>query len=172
MLFLMLFSIAIGHGTQILIGHMMGAGQIEVAYKRGVKSLKIAFVISTLAAILFYFAGSTLLEFFTDDITIIEMGMTLLLVTIILEPGRAFNLVLINSLRAAGDVQFPVVAGIISMWGISVTFAWFFGIYLGLGLLGVWIGYIANEWIRGILMWQRWKSRVWTGNVFIRDEQN
>ncbi|UOQ86539.1 MATE family efflux transporter [Gracilibacillus salinarum] len=172
MLFLMLFSIAIGQGTQILIGHMMGAGQIEEAYKRGVKSLKIAIVISTLAAILFYFTGSTLLEFFTDDLTIIEMGMTLLLVTIILEPGRAFNLVLINSLRAAGDVQFPVVVGIISMWGISVTFAWFFGIYLELGLLGVWIGYIADEWLRGILMWRRWKSRVWTRNVFIRDEQN
>ncbi|SFL37241.1 putative efflux protein, MATE family [Gracilibacillus orientalis] len=170
MMFILLFSIAIGQGTQILIGHMIGAGDVENAYKRCIKSLKIAIVIGTLMAIFFYSFSSTLLGIFTNEETIIEKGMFLLLVTIILEPGRAFNLVVINSLRATGDVKFPVVIGIASMWGVSVTLAWFFGIFLELGLIGVWIAFIADEWLRGVLMLGRWRSRVWVKKAFVKKE--
>ncbi|WP_186576671.1 MATE family efflux transporter [Aquibacillus kalidii] len=170
MMFILLFSIAIGQGSQILIGHMIGAGDIEGAYKRCLKSLQIAIVISTLAAIVVYFSRDFLLGIFTDDTTIIEKGALVLLVTIILEPGRAFNLVVINCLRAAGDVKFPVYIGILSMWGVSVTFAWFFGIFLGLGLVGIWIGFIADEWLRGILMLKRWKSRNWIRKAYVKKE--
>ncbi|RCW69714.1 MATE family efflux transporter [Saliterribacillus persicus] len=170
MMFILLFSIAIGQGSQILIGHMIGAGEIKNAYHRGLKSLKIALVISTISAIIIYFSAEFLLGIFTDDTTIVEKGMLLLLITIILEPGRAFNLVLINSLRATGDVKFPVVIGILSMWGVSVTFAWFFGLFLGLGLIGVWIAFIADEWLRGLFMLQRWKSKVWARKAFVHSK--
>ncbi len=168
MMFILLFSIAIGQGTQILIGHMIGAGDIDSAYKRCIKSLKISIIISTLTAIVVYLSSGPLLSIFTNDLSIIEQGAFLLLVTVILEPGRAFNLVVINCLRATGDVKFPVFIGIISMWGVSVTFAWFFGIYLGLGLVGIWIGFIADEWLRGILMLRRWRSKVWVKKAFVR----
>ncbi len=104
------------------------------------------------------------------DPTIIDKGIFLLLVTILLEPGRAFNLVVINSLRATGDVKFPVFIGIASMWGVSVTFAWFFGIFLELGLFGVWIAFIADEWLRGILMLRRWRSKIWVRKAFVKKE--
>ncbi len=167
MMFILLFSIAIGQGTQILIGHMIGAGDIDSAYKRGIRSLQIAIVVSTFAAIVVYFSSDFLLGIFTDNGSIIEEGALLLLITIILEPGRAFNLVVINSLRAAGDVKFPVFVGVLSMWGVSVTFAWFFGIFLELGLIGVWIGFIADEWLRGMLMLGRWRSKVWVRKSFV-----
>ncbi|WP_374065925.1 MATE family efflux transporter [Paraliobacillus sp. JSM ZJ581] len=171
MMFILLFSIAIGQGSQILIGHMIGAGDIDSAYKRGLKSLKIAIIISALAAIIVYFLSDFLLGIFTSNQTILEEGALLLLVTIILEPGRAFNLVVINALRATGDVKFPVFVGILSMWGVSVTFAWFFGIFLGLGLIGIWIGFIADEWLRGIFMLKRWRSKVWVRKVYVNKEQ-
>lgn len=169
-MFVFLFSIAIGQGTQILIGHMIGAGETDEAYRRCLKSFKIATVVGTLAATAAYFSSDFLLGIFTDNETIIEKGTLLLLLTIALEPGRATNLVVINSLRAAGDVQFPVIIGILSMWGISVTFAWFFAIFLGLGLAGVWIGFICDEWLRGLLMLKRWKSKIWTQKTFASKE--
>ncbi|MFC4403222.1 MATE family efflux transporter [Gracilibacillus xinjiangensis] len=167
MMFILLFSNAIGQGTQILIGYMIGEGNLDSAYQRCIKSLKISIIISTITAVIFYAFHASLLGIFTDDPSIIEQGGLLLLVTVILEPGRAFNLVVISSLRAAGDVKFPVLLGILSMWGISVTFAWFFGIFLGLGLLGIWIGFIADEWLRGMLMLQRWRSKVWIKKAFV-----
>lgn len=169
MMFIFLFSIAISQGTQILIGHMVGAKEIENAYKRALKSLKLAIIISIATAALVSFFSKNLLGIFTDNMSIIELGTTLILLTIILEPGRSFNLVLISSLRAAGDVKFPVYMGILSMWGVSVTLSYFLGIYLGMGLVGIWIAFIADEWLRGLLMLWRWRSRVWVKKSFVPD---
>lgn len=171
MMFIFLFSIAISQGTQILIGHMVGAKEIENAYKRALKSLKLAIIISIATAALVSFFSKDLLGIFTDNMSIIEVGTTLILLTIILEPGRSFNLVLISSLRAAGDVKFPVYMGILSMWGVSVTLSYFLGIYLGMGLVGIWIAFIADEWLRGLLMLWRWRSRVWVKKSFITESQ-
>ena len=171
MMFIFLFSIAISQGTQILIGHMVGAKEIENAYKRALKSLKLAIIISIAAAVIVSFFSKDLLGIFTDNMSIIELGTTLILLTIILEPGRSFNLVLISSLRAAGDVKFPVYMGILSMWGVSVTLSYFLGIYLEMGLVGIWIAFIADEWLRGLLMLWRWRSRVWVKKSFVPDVQ-
>lgn len=167
MMFIFLFSVAIGQGTQILIGHMIGAGKIEDAYVRALKSLRISIFISLATAGVIYLVAKPFLGIFTDNGSIIEAGTVLLLMTVVLEPGRAFNLIMISSLRSAGDVKFPVYIGILVMWGISVTFAWFFGIFLGLGLIGIWIGFIADEWLRGVLMLRRWKQRNWVRMSFV-----
>lgn len=167
MMFVFLAALAIAQGTQILIGHYIGGDKVEAAYARCVRSTKIAILISVTMAVLVYAGSDILLGIFTDNLTIIEKGSYLLLLTIILEPGRATNLVVIHSLRGAGDVKFPVIIGILSMWGISVTFAWFFGLFLGLGLVGVWIGFIADEWLRGIIMIRRWKSKQWIRKKFV-----
>jgi len=169
-MFIMLFSVAISQGSQILIGRYIGAGEIDNAYVRGIKSLKISIIISTIAAIIVYTFSKPLLGIFTDDSSILEKGVMLLMMTIMLEPGRAFNLVLINSLRAASDVKFPVYIGIAIMWGVGVTFAWFFGIFLGLGLIGIWIAFIADEWIRGFFMLKRWNSRAWASKSFVKQK--
>ncbi len=67
----------------------------------------------------------------------------------------------IYTLRAAGDAKFPVYMAMISMWGIGLPLAYLFGIHFGLGLMGIWISFIADEWVRGILMYRRWRSRIW-----------
>ncbi|WP_332696076.1 MATE family efflux transporter [Halalkalibacter lacteus] len=170
MMFILLFSIAIGQGTQILIGHQVGANKLTEAYKRCLRSLKIAIIVSTLMAIIFYLLGRPLFSIFTSNEDIITLGSILLLLTIILEPGRAFNLVVINSLRAAGDVRFPVYMGILSMWGVAVTISYTLGIYFGLGLIGIWIAFILDEWLRGLLMLWRWRGRKWQQMSFVRKE--
>lgn len=170
MMFIFLFSVAIGQGTQIIIGHMIGAGKQKEAYQRGIKSLRISIIISLGMATIVLMFAKPLLGIFTDDLSIIKLGTLLLLFTVVLEPGRAFNLVMINSLRAAGDVKFPVYIGIIVMWGVGVTSAWFFAIYLGLGLTGIWISFIADEWLRGIFMLRRWKKQAWAEMSFVERE--
>jgi putative MATE family efflux protein len=167
MMFIFLFSVAISQGTQILIGHLVGAGEYESAYDRCLKSLKIAIVISLAMAGIFSLFADPLLRIFTDNEQIISLGKILIYLTIILEPGRSFNLVVINSLRATGDVRFPVYMGILSMWGVSVTLSYVLGIWFGLGLIGIWISFIADEWLRGIIMLKRWRSKVWMKKSFV-----
>lgn len=170
MMFIFLFAIAIGQGVQILIGHMVGAGQAEDAYKTGIKSLRLSALVSlTMASVVFVFA-KPLLGIFTDNPAILETGALLLVLTVILEPGRAVNIVMISSLRAAGDVKFPVYIGIVVMWGVGVTLAWFLTIFLNLGLIGIWIAFIADEWVRGTFMLRRWRQKNWISMSLVRQK--
>lgn len=169
MMFVFLFSVAIGQGEQIIIGRLVGARELKTAYDHCLRSLKLGILISTSMALIAAIFSHQLLSIFTDNKHIIQTGSILLICTILLEPGRAFNLIVISSLRAAGDVRFPVMMGIISMWGISIPIAFVLGIHFHLGLIGVWIGFIADEWLRGLFMLWRWRSRKWETASFVKN---
>jgi Na+-driven multidrug efflux pump len=171
MSFIMLFGLAFGQGTQILIGYKVGAGDFEAAYRQLLKSLKVSFIITIFIAIFVSIFRVNIMSLFTDNKEIIKTGSTLLLLCLILEPGRTFNLVVINSLRATGDAVFTVKMGVLSMWGIAVPLSYFLGIHYGLGLAGVWIAFITDEWLRGIIMYYRWKSRAWESKVLVQKKQ-
>ena len=78
------------------------------------------------------------------------------------------NIVLMGSLKSVGDVKFPGVIGIICMWGVAVLFSEFFGITLGMGLLGVWLAQGLDEWIRGLFALKRWVSQSWSKKELLR----
>ena len=98
---------------------------------------------------------------FTDDTHIISLGQKVLFVCIFMEMGRTANLVVINSMRAAGDIKFPTYLGMASMWGVAVLFGYIFGIVLDMGLIGIWIGMAMDEILRGIIVFSRWLKGGW-----------
>ncbi|RDU36001.1 MATE family efflux transporter [Neobacillus piezotolerans] len=167
MSFMMLFAIALGAGTQILVGYRVGAGDYDGAYHRLLKSLKWSLLMTVAVVIPMVLFRESLLDIFTDNHDIITEGAKLLLLGIILEPGRTFNIVIIAALRAAGDANFPVKMAFVSMWGIGVPVAYLLGITMEMGLVGIWIAFIADEWFRGIVMYFRWKSRVWESKSLV-----
>jgi len=123
-------------------------------------------------ALIFALNSKFLLQLFTHNKEIIAVGSSVMLVVFILEPGRTFNLVVINALRAAGDVKFPVYMGIISMWGVSITLSYLLAIHFRLGLVGMWIAFAVDEWLRGLLMLWRWKSYRWCGMSFVESQNS
>ncbi|WP_260631708.1 MATE family efflux transporter [Neobacillus niacini] len=142
------------------------------AYRQLLKSLKYSFSITIVMAIVIALIREPMLGIFTDDNEIISMGGILLLMCLLLEPGRTFNLVVISSLRATGDATISVKVGVLSLWGICVPLAYYLGIHQGLGLPGIWIAFIVDEWFRGITMYFRWKSRVWEKKVLVQQESS
>jgi putative MATE family efflux protein len=169
MSFMMLFGIAIGQGTQILIGYKVGAREFDKAYHQLLKSLKLSIIITMAITVVIVSIREPILGIFTDNKEIIREGSKVLLLCLLLEPGRTFNIVVISSLRAAGDAVFPVKMAFVSMWGISVPLAYLLGIKMGFGLSGIWMAFIVDEWFRGIIMYIRWRSRVWEKKVLVDD---
>lgn len=158
---MMMLGIAIGLGTEIMIGHMVGAGEIDAAYRQLLRSLRIGLAVTVVTTCAVVLVARPLFGLFTQDPVILAGGALLLRVSLLLEPGRTFNLVVINSLRATGDARFPILMGACSMWGVAVPLAWLLGLHFGWGLVGVWIAFTCDEWVRGLSMYARWKSRVW-----------
>jgi putative MATE family efflux protein len=156
-----LLNISIGLGTEILIGHFIGAGRFEAAYRELLRNLRIALGCAVGGMAILALIAPWLLGIFTSTPVIIASGTVLLRMGLLLEPGRVFNVVVINGLRATGDARFPVIAGALCMWCGWVPLAWFLGLKLGLGLVGIWISLICDEWTRGMFMYYRWRKRKW-----------
>jgi Na+-driven multidrug efflux pump len=157
----LLFSLSLGLGTEILIGHLVGAGQFEEAYHTLLKSVRTGLILVCCAILPIALLAPYALGCFTHDLVIIAGGTLLLRLGILLEPGRVFNVIVINSLRATGDVWFPISMCAFSTWCVWVPLAWLLAIKLGFGMPGIWISMIVDEWLRGLMMHRRWKQRHW-----------
>lgn len=160
-MFSYLFALAIGLGTSIIVGRLVGSGEKDEVYRQVWASLKRALVCTVVLVALVMTFRYPLMRLFTENEQIIQLGASVLLLSCLLETGRTFNMVIINSLRASGDAKFPVLMGAISMVMMSLPLGYFFVFVLDLGLVGVWLAVIMDEWTRAIVMSLRWKSRAW-----------
>lgn len=156
-----LFTLAIAQGTQLLVARYVGGKLYDRALHRGIRTLKLAMLISLLASLMLAFSGSSIMNLFTNNSKIIAISLPVLWAIVFVEPGRAMNIVLMSSLKSSGDVRFPVIIGMISMWGIAVVLSYFLGIYFGFGLLGIWIAQGTDEWFRGLFAYRRWLKKPW-----------
>lgn len=158
---IVLSTVALGFAGEILVGHLIGAGQLRAALQLVRKCLFWGLGVSFCIAVLTALTAPWTLRLFTADPAIIASATTLLWITVLLEPGRTCNIVVIAALRAAGDARFPVLVGAVSMVLVMGFGSWFLGIYLGMGLTGVWIAYALDEGVRGGLMVARWFGLGW-----------
>jgi len=165
--FAVLFSAALAQGNGIIVGRLVGERKNTPALNFGMYSIKIGILLSTGMAGLFAIFGHPLMRVFTDNQEIIKLGAIVIAIDVILEVGRATNIVGIGALKAVGDVRFPVYIGVFSMWTIAVGLGYILSIKCGFGLIGIWIGLTCDECFRAILVIYRWKNRKWEGKAYV-----
>jgi len=156
-----LWSIALGIGTQIAVSHRVGAGKFEEANRELHRALVLAIGGNLLIAILLAVFQRRLLGLLTQDAEILRLASPLFGIAIVGEMGRAVNIVAGGALRSSGDARFSAVVGGSMMWGIGVSAAFVFGSVLGFGLTGIWIGMALDETTRGIVNYLRWRTGRW-----------
>lgn len=161
--YVFLISFSIGWACEIMVGRLVGAGRFRQADQLVRKGVRNGLLTSGTMAVAAALAAPWLMRVFTKDPVIIDAAQTLLWIAVILETGRVFNLVVNCSLRATGDVIYPVAAGI----GSHVLVLGFGSYLLGraFGLPGIFIAYAADEWVRGLMMMARWHWYGWLPNA-------
>lgn len=165
-MFTYLFCIAIAHGGAISIGHLVGADKWRGAYLMGKYVMKIGTAITFTMAVICAFSGHYIFSALTQNAEIIKLGTTILWIDVLLEIGRPINIVYVNTLQAAGDVNYPFYVGLIFMWSIAVVMAYIVGIPLGYGIIGMWWMFTLDENVRGIVFLRRWDSCGWMHKGF------
>ncbi len=170
-MFTYLFAFAIGMGTAIIVGRLVGAGEQTTAYRRVWKSVYAASGVTLAAVLLVIIFRQQLMGIFTDDPEVIRIGVQVLLLSFVLETGRTINIVLINSLRASGDAKYPLYVGVFSMVLMSLPLGYLFVFQLNMGLAGVWLAIAADEWLRAGIMSLRWRSRAWEKHALVNRQE-
>ncbi len=167
-MFVYLFAIAMAQGGAISIGHLVGQKKIRAAYLLGKYVMRLSILVSLVLSCVWAASGHFIFSMLTDNQEIIKMGVTIMIVDIIVEIGRAVNIYATNALRSAGDVNFPFYVGVAVQWTVSVGFSYLFGIYWGWGLVGMWCAFLLDENIRALLFVKRWNSMRWAKKGFIK----
>ncbi len=167
-MFFYIFAVAIGQASQIIMGHLVGANKLDEAYKRSMRAYKFSMLITMSACTIGLIFRNPLMDVFTNDKEVILLGASILFVDWFLELGRTTNIVVIACLRGAGDVYFPTICAIVSMWLVSVLGAYIFAVVLGMGIFGLWIALALDEILRGVLMVFRFKSGRWRTKSIIK----
>jgi putative MATE family efflux protein len=161
--YVLLISLAIGWACEIMVGHLVGSGKFRMAHELVRKGLRNGMLASGAMALVAAISAPWLMQIFTNDPVVIQAAQTLLWISLVLETGRVGNMVVLGALRSTGDVIVPVSLAIVSI----VLVLGFGSLVLGqhYGLVGIWIAYAADEWIRSGLMRWRWETHGWVSHA-------
>jgi Na+-driven multidrug efflux pump len=156
-----LWSFALGVGTQILVAHRIGAGRFEEANQGLHRALGLAMAGNLAIALFLATFHRPLLGLLTHDPEVLRVAAPLFGIAIIVESGRAVNIVAGGALRSTGDARFVAVVGSSMMWCVGVFSAYVLGSLFGFGLTGVWIAMALDETSRGLVNYRRWRAGHW-----------
>ncbi len=169
--FAMVFSNSAAMATQIITGHLVGAGKEEAAYRRVFATLKLTLPITVGLATVNWLISPWTMQIFKSNDTVIKLAFWVMFVDIFIEIGRCLNMTFVSSLKAAGDYMFPLIVGLLTMWLIGVPMGYIWGNVIGFGLAGVFMGTAFDECIRGLITMGRWHSRKWTGKRLVEEDK-
>jgi putative MATE family efflux protein len=152
---------ALGIGTQILVGHFIGAKRFDDADRQVRSSVMQGMITSASLVTVLYIFSDQVIGIFTTDKHVLELGTNVFLIAILLEIARPVNIVVGNSLRVSGDARYTSLMGAAVMFLFSVPLVYTLGLPLHWGLIGVWFGMAVDEIVRAILNFRRWNKRYW-----------
>jgi putative MATE family efflux protein len=157
-----LIGLAMGPAFTTVIGRCMGSGNIGAAKYYFKKLLGSTLLLSIFWNALIFALTPLFLHFFAlSDET---KSLVLMLVLV----NNVFNAVtfpyagpLGNGLRAAGDVRYTMVVSIVLTVGVRLALSVLFGVYMGLGVMGIAWGMGVDLTIRALMFIRRLRSGKW-----------
>ena len=167
-MFVYIFAVAIGQASQIITGHLVGAGEFDKAYKNGLTAYKKALITVISVAVICAVFKNYVPRVFTDDPEVLMFAGNILIINVFLEFGRTTNLVVLACLRGAGDVYFPTICAIFSNWIVSVFGSYLLAVVCGFGIYGLFVALALDEIVRGALMLMRFKGGKWRTKALVK----
>ncbi len=144
-----------------LAGEALGAGQKQTAKRYGSICQRIGLAISFILALLLFFGGRWFFGLYFTEPHILEMGELICRYLILIVLLQISQIIFTGCLRAAGDVRYVLIAAIISIAGIRTLSTILMVNVLGWGLHGVWLGILADQLSRFIMVSLRFKQGKW-----------
>lgn len=154
-----------GDGMQVaavaLIGRSLGEGSPDKAKEYGRVCRRIGFGISIVVAVVYFFGGEALYRLFFEEEHIVAYGVQIIRVIILIVLFQVSQVIYMGCLRGAGDTNYTAVASTISVTIIRTLFSYVCGIVLSGGIVGIWLGVLADQISRFLFASIRFKRGKW-----------
>ncbi len=152
---------AFGIAATTLVGQALGSLNVRLAKRLGFLSMGAATAVMSLVGLALFIFAPAFIGLLTQDPVVREIGTGLIRICSIEQPFMAVNNVGSAALRGAGDTTYPLVVSLVGMWGVRLGLAWALAYPLGLGVNGAWIAMVADQAVRGAMMYIRFARGKW-----------
>jgi MATE family multidrug resistance protein len=106
-------------------------------------------------AILFICFRHFLASLLSPDPQVLQIATGLLVIAAFFQLSDGVQLVGLGALRGMNDTRFPTMLTLVAYWVIGLPSSYLLGLYWGLGVSGVWYGFIIGLSISAIgLLWR------------------
>ncbi len=148
--------------SMTVVGQCYGARMIKSTRRYMLRLTLVSMALLAAACVLMLLGLDPLIALFhplEESVPISRLIMVMMFISTPLLWSSAF--VTPSMLRATGDVKFPMVISVLSMFVLRVAGAWFFGVHLGWGLPGIWFSMVVDWLGRSAFYVPRMLSGAW-----------
>ncbi|MEK6606785.1 MAG: MATE family efflux transporter [Myxococcota bacterium] len=136
----LLFIAALGYGTATatLVSQSMGEKKPDLAERYGWEAVRIGAYAGAVLALVTVVFATPILEIFTRDAAVIAAALPALRLAGVFEPMMVAALVFTQAHFGAGNARLVMTLEVALHFGCLVPLTWVLGVWLALGMLGVW----------------------------------
>ena len=153
------------YGIQVaimaLVGMYNGSGNLKLAMGSVRQGWLVAMVFAVIIGGSIFTFPRVFIAIFTSEASIVEMTVLPVRLIGLLQVVLATDFVTTGALRGLGDTRYPMYASMIAMWFIRLPVGFVLVRFFGLGLLGAWLGMMADMTLRCIIKLVRFLSGAW-----------
>ena len=150
-----------GTAAAALAGQYLGAKNPAMARRAIVRCVYVGMIMMGTLGLAFIFFGEQLTRVISDEPVYLDRVPDLLLICGLIQVFFALNMIIRQALRGVGDTRWTLLITVVSTYGIRLPAAWFLGVYMGMGLTGIWIGLCGELVVRGCLFTARFLHGGW-----------
>ncbi len=154
-------AVGVSAAAATLVGRYIGAEDMDSAERSFRSSLVLGAILAGIVGALFVAIPGPLLRIFTDDPSVVELGVSLLALGARFQLFDAGGIISEGALRGAGDTRWPFVAHSILGWFFFVPLAYVLGVVLDGGLRGAWLGGLVYVIVLSTVLVGRFRSGAW-----------
>jgi len=155
------FGEGLGIAAAALVGRNLGAKRSDLSLIYGNICQRMSLITSAMLFLILGIWGADLLLLFTRDPDIIAISGPIFLIMCFILAAQASAMIFSGALRGAGDTKFTAVVSLFCIVILRPVAAVIFMYPLGLGLIGAWLGFTLDQYLRLFLCYRRFASGKW-----------
>lgn len=164
------FCFAIASAGTILLGQIMGRGDLEKSKKYASRMLRLTVITGALGGVIVLAVTPFVLKFASLNETAMHYLKYMLLINSYYIMGSAVNTALIAGVfRAGGDTKFGLICDTVDMWVYAVPLGFFAAFVLKLPVLWVYFLLCTDEFVKWPWVLHHYRKGEWAKNITRED---
>jgi len=124
----------------VRVGNQLGRKDIITLRRAAFTIFTMVLIFMFVCGLIFYFGRYFFPSFYIDDVEVIQLSASLIVVAAIFQLSDGVQVVSLGALRGLKDVKIPTVYTFFAYWILGLPIGYWLGFHADYGAVGIWIG--------------------------------